>query len=198
MRFTCRSSDGFCFERWKSQAIRLRCTLQWIFIFADITKPIIGADFLQHFGLLIDLKKRCLIGPLTNFTARGKSTLSDIPLVKTIVGNSEYSEPLRKFKEITQFNSSPKNTIKHDTVHYIPTVGLPVSARALRLNPAQLKIAKQEFEYMSEKGICKPSMGNWASPLHMVPKGASVWRTMEDYRALNRITIPDKYPIPHI
>ncbi|GBO18941.1 Transposon Ty3-G Gag-Pol polyprotein [Araneus ventricosus] len=176
----------------------LRRTLQWPFIVADVTKPIIGADFLQHFGLLIDLKKRCFIDPLTNFTVRGKSTVSDIPVVKTIVGNSEYSELLRKFKEITQLNSSPKDTIKHDTVHYIPTIGPPISARAHRLNPAQLKIAKQEFEYMLEKGICRPSKSNWASPLHIVPKGASDWRPKGDYRAVNRITIPDKYPIPHI
>ncbi|GBM47569.1 hypothetical protein AVEN_90276-1 [Araneus ventricosus] len=176
----------------------LRRTLQWPFIVADVTKPIIGADFLKHFGLLIDLKKLCLIDPLTNFTARGKSTVSDNPVVKTIVGNSEYSDLLRKFKEITQLNSSPKDTIKHDTAHYIPTVGPPVSARARRLNPAQLKIAQQEFEYMLEKGICRPSKSNWAGPLHMVPKGASDWRPTEDYRALNRIAIPDKYPIPHI
>ncbi|GBM05391.1 Transposon Ty3-G Gag-Pol polyprotein [Araneus ventricosus] len=176
----------------------LRRTLQWPFIVADVTKLIIGADFLQHFGLLINLKKRCLIDPLTNFTAEGKSTVSDIPVVKTIVGNSEYSELLRKFNEITQLNSFPKDAIKHDTVHYIPTVGPPVSARARRLNPAQLKIAKQEFEYLLEKGICRPSKSNWASPLHMVAKGTSDCRSTGDYRALNRITIPDKYPIPHI
>ncbi|GBM65258.1 hypothetical protein AVEN_46099-1 [Araneus ventricosus] len=147
----------------------LRRILQWPFIVADVTKPIIGADFLQHFGLSIDLKKRCLIDPLLNFSARGKSTVNDILVVKTIVGNSEYPELLRKFKEITHLNSSPKDTIKHDTVHYIPTVGPPVSARARWLNPAQLKIAKQEFQYMLEKGICRPSKSNSASPLYMVP-----------------------------
>ncbi|GBN42487.1 Retrovirus-related Pol polyprotein from transposon 17.6 [Araneus ventricosus] len=40
--------------------------LQWPFVIADITKPIIGADFLQQFGLLVDLKKRCLLDPITN------------------------------------------------------------------------------------------------------------------------------------
>lgn len=30
-------------------------TFRWIFVVADVQKPIIGADFLHHFGLLVDL-----------------------------------------------------------------------------------------------------------------------------------------------
>ena len=32
----------------------------WIFIVADVKQPIIGADFLIHYSLLVDLKSRCL------------------------------------------------------------------------------------------------------------------------------------------
>ncbi|XP_025997554.2 uncharacterized protein LOC113005865 [Solenopsis invicta] len=47
-------------------------------------------------------------------------------------------------------------------------------------------------------GICRPSNSSWASPTHIVRKKNGEWRICSDYRRLNAITIPDKYPIPHL
>ena len=39
----------------------------------------------------------------------------------------------------------------------------------------------------------------WSSPLHMVPeKTLGDWRSCGDYHLLNRVTIPNQYPIPYI
>ncbi|KAG8190889.1 hypothetical protein JTE90_010314 [Oedothorax gibbosus] len=49
-----------------------------------------------------------------------------------------------------------------------------------------------------EQGVLRPSKSPWASPIHFVPKKDNTWRICGDFRALNKVTLPDRYPLPHI
>jgi hypothetical protein len=168
-------------------------------VITEVSKPIIGVDFLSHYNQLVDVRNQCLLDGVTRLTAHGHAAESSIPSIKIVVGETKYDCLLRKFPEITRPYGAPKD-IRHSTKHYIKTTpGPPVSYKPRRLAPDKLKAAKKEFEAMIQLGIIQPSQGPWASPLHLVSKNTTdAWRPCGDYRALNAWIISDRYTVRHI
>ena len=55
----------------------------WKFIIADVAKPIIGADLLNHFGPLVDLRQ--LLDTTTSLISTGRIAAGEPDSVRTIV-----------------------------------------------------------------------------------------------------------------
>lgn len=139
--------------------LKLRTTFKWIFVIADIEKPIIGADFLP------------LVDSMTKLSAHGSLLPCGNNAITTVAKISTYHNLLAQCPEITRA-PPPVSNIPNPVAHHIFTTGPPNAEKPRRLAPDKLKAAKTEFQYMLDQAWCRPSSSPWASPFHLVPKKA--------------------------
>ena len=152
-----------------------KAIITWEFIVADVSTPILGADFLAHHDISVNCNRRSITFTTSGYTVFGHSRPYAISIA----------------------NRMPQN-FNADVQMNIDTKGSPTAQKSRRLFGEKFDAVKKEFDRLLDAGIIRPSKSEWASPLVVVKKQDGSWRPCGDYRQLNEQTIPDKYPLPRI
>jgi hypothetical protein len=74
----------------------------------------------------------------------------------------------------------------------------PIYKTPYRMATLELAELKDHIQELLEKGFICPSSSPWGAPVIFVPKKDGTQRLCMDYRALNEVTIKNKYPLPRI
>ena len=74
----------------------------------------------------------------------------------------------------------------------------PISKAPYRMAPLELKELKVHMEELVSKDFVRPSASPWGAPVLFVKKKDGSSRLCIDYRELNKVTIRNQYPLPHI
>ncbi|XP_050895185.1 uncharacterized protein LOC127101785 [Lathyrus oleraceus] len=91
----------------------------------------------------------------------------------------------------------PPDRHQNHHIHLNPNTH-PVNIKPYRYPQFQKEIMTNMIHDMLHEGIIKPSTSPFSSPVLLVKKKDGTWRFCVDYRALNAVTVKDRFPIPTV
>jgi hypothetical protein len=74
----------------------------------------------------------------------------------------------------------------------------PIAKGPYRMSVGELEELKKQLKELLDKQFIHPSSSPWGAPVIFVEKKDGTQRMCVDYRALNEVTIKNKYPLPRI
>jgi transposase InsO family protein len=150
----------------------------------------------DHVGLKDSEEISELPSPITD-VENGESSISkSVPLRGETAMHALIEEFSDVFPDELPAGLPPKRAVDLK-IDLLPD-STPVKRPIYKLSDEELKVLKSQIDELLEKGLIRPSTSAWASSILFVPKKDGGLRMCIDYRALNKATIRNNYPLPRI
>ncbi|GFV48800.1 transposon Tf2-6 polyprotein [Trichonephila clavipes] len=160
-------------------------------------RTLLGVDFLRTSGIVMDMRNNFCEIPLHSNTVKETET-NDLHLREeegqalNVEERNDLTVLLNESKDVFRLGGEPTPFVKH----FINTSDHPpVSTAPYRLSPNRKEHLRKEIDNLLAHNI-EECESPYAAPVVLVPKSNGTVRLCIDYRKLNAITIPDKYPLP--
>ncbi len=101
------------------------------------------------------------------------------------------------FKEVPEVPKS-RGVFDYEIKLQLGADSNPPARPIIRLSPLELDDLKKQLQHLLDKKFIKPSKSPYAAPVLFARKKDGKLRMCVDYRAFNKQTIKNKYPLPLI
>jgi hypothetical protein len=165
---------------------------------------ILGMSWLMKYEASVSCDKRTV----TLKSPPGEEVVAELRMPKTAKGDchqisvdSKEANLLEVIRVVSNFpdvfpeelpGMPPERKVEF-AIELIPGTA-PISKRAYRVSGPELVELKKQIDELLEKGYVRPNTSPWAAPVLFVEKKDGTKRMCIDYRALNEVTIKNKYP----
>ncbi|GJR97611.1 putative reverse transcriptase domain-containing protein [Tanacetum coccineum] len=166
---------------------------------------VVGMDWLSKLRAKIVCYEKIVQIPLSNediLEVRGERPKGNLKQLKTRKVNEPKLEDIPVVCEfpgvfLEDLSGLPPSREVEFCIELIPGA-VPITKSPYRLGPTKMQELSNQLKELQEKGFIRPSSSPWEAPVLFVKKKDGSFHRCIDYRALNKLTVKNRYPLPRI